>query len=398
MRLVQDPELGEVAVKHPTRATADALERFRREIELQSELDHPNIVEVLDFDLSNSSLWYAMPCAVANLAQLIRSTDWDDATIVGLFQDVLAGVGHAHGKHVLHRDLKPENVLIYFENNAPVAKVSDFGLGRRFTRDEMTFQTRTAYAAGSDFYTAPEQWGDFKETTEAADVYSLGRILQLILSIRESIAITSPHLVECVQVATRPDPFERYQSVEQFAVAVVPASLSQPAIADPRAYLSASVQDFLESPSDSIAIDRLMDGLEKSGQDASSCRVVLGSLPDQALKLLSVKHAGRLRPLLLRVVTGDQMIPVDSALTDLHVQECILDVAVDDRLRGIALFGMARLASIYQMDEFVEPAAHRLYTEGHHDAIHVLRGLLDNEKSVLGWMKSALNMSKIPQL
>lgn len=392
---VQDPKLGSIAVKLPKDPSPDELSRFSREVELQSELAHPNIVEVLDFELNDSPPWYSMSKADGNLAQAAESNEWDDLTILGLFFDVLSGVGHAHGEHILHRDLKPGNVLVYGDPGGPVARVSDFGLGRRFTRDRMNFQTATAYAAGSDFYTAPEQWQDFREVTESADVFSLGRILDSLLRARPNVARANPQLLDCVRVATRTDPLERYQSVEQLAVAVGLATTDPVTRISVEENLLASMQEVDDSPTDSLAVDRLIDAVEKLGQDPGSLITGLTRLSDAGLRALCVKHPGRLRSLISGAVNDEHPLAVHAALRVLHFLENSLEFAADPELRGIAMFSIVRLASVYQMEEFVGPARHHLYTEDDAAVLGVLQSLLAKDKFVLNWLRSNSDSTKI---
>lgn len=392
----KDHNLGDIAVKSPTDLTSEELERFGREVELQSELSHPNIVEVLDFDLDESPPWYAMAMATGNLGQAAAAGAWDDSILLGLFRDVLSGVGHAHGKHVLHRDLKPGNVLVYTDQGSPVARVSDFGLGRWFTRDRMKFQTRTAFAAGTEYYTAPEQWDDFREVTETADVFSLGRILERMISARPSLAQTNPQLSNCVRVATRTDPLERYQSVEQFAVAIGLATANDALKVSPQENLAIAMHGAIGAPEDSIVVDRLMDALEKLGQEVGPLGVALARIPESAVRTLCGKHPGRLRSLLLGLTSSEAPPePVDGALRARNFLETCLDFATDDNLRGIALFGLARLASIYEMDEFKEPALHRLYLASDPPTQGVLRSLLAKDNSVLRWLIGNADRSKL---
>lgn len=392
----KDPQMGDVAVKSPKNLTHEELERFAREVELQSELSHPNIVEVLDFDLDESPPWYAMAMATGNLGQAAATGAWDDSVLLGLFGDVLSGVGHAHGQHVLHRDLKPGNVLVYTDQGFPVARVADFGFGRWFTRDRMKFQTKTAFAAGTEYYTAPEQWDDFREVTETADVFSLGRILDRMMSLRPSLAKTNPQLVDCIRVATRTDPLERYQSVEQLAVAIGLATANPAFMISPQENLAVAMQVVISDPEDSIAVDRLMDALEKLGQDAGPLGVALGRIPEFALRALCDRHPGRLRSLLLALTSIEAPPePVDAALRACSFFEICLDFATDDNLRGIALFGLARLASIYEMDEFIGPALHRLYLANDSPTHGVLRSLLAKDDSVLRWLIGNADRSKL---
>lgn len=393
--VARDSTLGEVALKSPIDSSVDVLERFTREVELQSELSHPNIVEVLDFDLEPPHPWYAMPMAAGNLAEIAEGASWDDEALLGLFQDVLSGVGHAHTQHVLHRDLKPGNVLVYLEGDSLLAKVSDFGLSRRFTRERMEFQTLTAYAAGTSFYTAPEQWKEFREVTETADVYSLGRILESLVSVRASLVDSFPHIRDCIRVATRSEPTERYQTVEQLAVAIGLASAKNFSTTPSRQGLLLAASDFMAEPDNSIAIDRLMDALEKLGPESGEFGVALARVPEEAVRALCVKHPGRLRSLLLELLGSEGAPePIDAALRARNFLDECAECSVDPALGATAIYGLLRLASIYGMQEFVDVAVHRAYSIVDPSVTNALRSLLAKNTDVRHWVLAHLDASR----
>lgn len=161
----------------------EAVERFKREVRLLDEMDHPNILPVLGRNLSAVPPWFVMPRAETNLSDLIPFLNGDVEKIADLFVAVLNGMAYAHtNSRVVHRDLKPENVLIV--NGVPM--ISDFGLGRRLDPDA-TDLTRTHIGMGTMAYMAPEQFTDAKHVGPAADVYALGKMLWEMLSDRRPV-------------------------------------------------------------------------------------------------------------------------------------------------------------------------------------------------------------------
>lgn len=394
--VASDSELGEIAIKSPLSVTGDVFNRFRREVELQGDLSHPNIVDVLDFDLQGTHPWYAMTMAEGNLAEIARQDVVDDATILSMFQDVLSGIGHAHAQHILHRDLKPGNILIYRDGVHLTAKVADFGLSRRFTRGRMDFQTQTEYAAGTNFYTAPEQWNEFKDVTETADVYSLGRILEFLVATRDSLGRLFPQVRDCTRVATRSDPLERYQTVEQLAVAIGLAAVPADNGVAPREALINAARAYMLAPEESIAVDRLMDALEKLGPGAGSFGVAVARVPEEAVRALCVQHPGRLRSVLLELLTRDVTPePVDAALRARNFLDGCSEYAVDDDLVGVAVFGLLHLASIYQMSEFVDVALHHFYKVADGRGASMLRALITKDPELARWVLENAHEAKM---
>lgn len=139
----------------------DAVGRFALEVRLlDRELDHANVMPVVDSQLEDDELWFVMPLADTNLAeQLDAGRDGDREWVTEVFESILEGVAHAHSRDVLHRDLKPPNVLFCGD----VVKVSDFGLGKRLDPDA-TKRTKTDTWMGTEPYMAPEQFADAKRS------------------------------------------------------------------------------------------------------------------------------------------------------------------------------------------------------------------------------------------
>lgn len=95
---------------------------------------------------------------------------------VALFADVCAAVAHAHRKGLIHRDLKPSNILVDPKGRP---KVIDFGIARQQSTD--SGKPKTQSIAGTAGYMSPEQQRGEPLTT-ASDVYTLGLILEKLLS------------------------------------------------------------------------------------------------------------------------------------------------------------------------------------------------------------------------
>jgi len=192
--------------------------RFKREVRLQAQLDHPNILAVRAMNLTSERPWFAMERADANLRVHI-ATEGAGELLVPLFIEIAEGVHAAHVAGIVHRDLKPENVLIFrdiFDDVYPV--VSDFGLGRHFDQTTLTM-TSTDIGMGTLAYAAPEQVQNAHQVDQRADIYSLGKVLAEMLTGQ----IPFPSVVMgnvpvrfrwIVQKALEDQPDDRYDSVQ----------------------------------------------------------------------------------------------------------------------------------------------------------------------------------------
>ena len=171
---------GAVAVKllHLSLLGRSAALRFEREGAILARLEHPNIARLLDAGVTAAG----QPYLVLELVEGERIDRHCDAAKlpvdarVDLFGAVLSAVAHAHRHLVVHRDIKPANILV---------KLLDFGIAR-LLRDDLAPEaaseiTRNGGRALTPDYAAPEQLrGD--DVTTATDIYSLGVLLFELLA------------------------------------------------------------------------------------------------------------------------------------------------------------------------------------------------------------------------
>jgi serine/threonine protein kinase len=190
--------------------------RFKREIEIQASLDHPNIVPVVDYDLEADRPFFVMPYAQSSLAEELADLEEEDA--LGLFAEILDAVEYCHSHGIVHRDLKPKNILMF--DGTP--KISDFGLGKNTGRTS-SLKTKTAAWAGTRPYAAPEQMEELREADARADIHALGKILQELLTAKTPTALDN-HVPRSfrfvVATATARDADRRFQTVEEFQEAL----------------------------------------------------------------------------------------------------------------------------------------------------------------------------------
>jgi serine/threonine protein kinase len=164
----------EVAVKvlPLARSTPEAIEHFRREISLQAQLDHPNLVRAYDAG-HDGNVHYLVTEYVAgtDLRRLVRQEGklsmQKAANVVG---QAARGLGYAHERGMLHRDVKPGNILVSPDGTA---KVSDLGLAG-FMQETEEENPRAGKIVGTADYLSPDQIKNPRTITPASDLYSLG--------------------------------------------------------------------------------------------------------------------------------------------------------------------------------------------------------------------------------
>ncbi|MBS1700349.1 MAG: serine/threonine protein kinase [Armatimonadetes bacterium] len=166
----------EVAIKVlRSNLSEEAKRRFCREVRLQGQLDHVNVMPILFAETDADEAFLVMPLGSVNLRTIL--TELNEEEKISAFIEICHGVQHAHEEGVIHRDLKPDNVL--FVNG--VLKISDFGLCMELDR-QTSVLTRIDQNLGTVFYMAPEQIKNPSGADERADIYALGKILYELLT------------------------------------------------------------------------------------------------------------------------------------------------------------------------------------------------------------------------
>ncbi|CAH0555122.1 unnamed protein product [Brassicogethes aeneus] len=150
------------------------LKGFRRECEIQRDLNHPNVIKMLDSFETDNEIVVITEFAHKELNKLLGKTGYlSEDKVQPIVWDLVSALFYLHSNRVLHRDLKPQNILIDAKNHA---KLCDFG----FARNMSTGTHVLTSIKGTPLYMAPElmeeQPYDFK-----ADLWSLGCIIYELL-------------------------------------------------------------------------------------------------------------------------------------------------------------------------------------------------------------------------
>jgi WD40 repeat protein/serine/threonine protein kinase len=224
-------------LRAPHRARKDLGERFAREAQLASRLEHPYAAHVYAFGAEpDGLLWIAMERVRGTaLSDFLRiHGPWSVDRLVPFFEKVCEAVQTAHDQGIIHRDLKPSNVMVLARAGQLLPKLLDFGVAKWLAPEELPAIPRAAAPAaatvpdeaadrerdtaswhahtvplgeaaaadtagsasegpridltmtgvvlGSPAYMAPEQWLDPAAAGAAADQYALGVLLHETLT------------------------------------------------------------------------------------------------------------------------------------------------------------------------------------------------------------------------
>ena len=149
----------------------ETIRRFLREASILADMEHPNIVRILNADQQDGIYFLLMRYingdSFYNFIRQQLKIDYLRAAKIIL--EVARGLAAAHNHSILHRDVKPSNILI--SQDESVVKIIDFGLARRAQKDERI--TERGVVLGTPGYMSPEQYLD-DTLDERTDIYSLG--------------------------------------------------------------------------------------------------------------------------------------------------------------------------------------------------------------------------------
>ncbi len=212
-----------VAVKIPISMDAVTGKSFIAEMQNWTNLSHPNIVRLFDFNIMPMPYFEEELCDSA-LADQSKPIESEEAAWI-LF-NICEGLKFAHDRKIIHRDLKPQNILL--KNGVP--KISDWGLSRIISES-----TTTSATSFTPYYAAPEQINN-RAKDGRTDIWQLGVILYELVTgmlpfkgdsmieigmniatkdpippreLKPESQVIDPVVMKCLQK----DPAKRYQSV-----------------------------------------------------------------------------------------------------------------------------------------------------------------------------------------
>ena len=194
-----------IKVLPPDLAAGVNVERFRREIQLAAQLQHPHIVPVLAAGDDDDLLWYSMPYIEGQSLRgvLTRSGRLPVRDVIRILHDVVDALAYAHLRGVVHRDIKPDNIL----TSGLHALVTDFGVAKALSAAiPMAGGTTTGMAIGTPAYMAPEQLAADPAADHRVDLYAVGLLGYELLTGTSPFTGSSPQATLAAQLTVTPVP------------------------------------------------------------------------------------------------------------------------------------------------------------------------------------------------
>ncbi|MEO8901649.1 MAG: serine/threonine-protein kinase [Polyangiaceae bacterium] len=201
-----------------------ALARFNREAEIISQLVHPNIVQILDFDTTEQGEPYIVMELLKGESlsgRLERDGCLPIAEAARIARQVAAGLFAAHQASIVHRDLKPANIfLTEMPGQGLLVKLLDFGISKRMGVGRSL--TGEFDVLGTPDYMAPEQaLGKTASVDHRGDQYALAVIAFEMLSGQTPFSGTDLMEVLLKVVSTEAPPVERFAPHVPVSVSLV---------------------------------------------------------------------------------------------------------------------------------------------------------------------------------
>ncbi len=164
----------------------ESIARFEREVQLASQLTHPNTIEVYDFGRTpEGTFFYAMEFLNGlTLAELIDiEGPVGPGRVIHILKQVCGSLREAHARGLIHRDIKPLNIMLCERGGEQdVVKVLDFGLVKHVDSGESPELTKKTEVSGTLLYMSPERFRSPESVDARADIYSLGGVAYNLLT------------------------------------------------------------------------------------------------------------------------------------------------------------------------------------------------------------------------
>jgi len=151
-------------------------QQFLKEIEILSQLDHPNILKIYEFFFDGDNYYVITEFIEGGelLEQIYNIKNYCENSAAVIMAQVFSAVNYLHSNNIVHRDLKPENIILQIKNDELDVKIIDFG-----TANFNSKNSKFTIQYGTSYYLAPEILKN--NYNNKCDIWSCGVIMYMIL-------------------------------------------------------------------------------------------------------------------------------------------------------------------------------------------------------------------------
>lgn len=102
------------------------------EVEILGEIDHPNVVKLIEIYDEGAILYLVMElmCGGELFDRIVEKEAYSEKEAAMTIKPIVDSIRYCHDMGIIHRDLKPENLLYESEEQTSIIKITDFGLAR----------------------------------------------------------------------------------------------------------------------------------------------------------------------------------------------------------------------------------------------------------------------------
>jgi predicted Ser/Thr protein kinase len=175
-----------IKLMNPEFARSDsARKRFEHEVQITSNLNHPNTIAIYDYGRTpDGTLYYAMEFLNGGtLERLVQFAGaLPPARVIHILEQIAGSLAEAHAKRLIHRDIKPSNAILCERGGLfDVVKVLDFGLVKEIAETDGNL-TQSNLLIGTPLYMAPEIISSPGQASPQGDLYALGAVGYMLLT------------------------------------------------------------------------------------------------------------------------------------------------------------------------------------------------------------------------
>lgn len=190
--LAESERAGEIVVlkvldhNPDTAASTEGYDRFLQEYELLAHMNHPNVVRIYDFGVSDDHAFIAMEHFPNGDLRRRMSEPLSVRDTLSYVEQIARALSAVHVLGVLHRDLKPGNIMLRSDDSLALI---DFGVAKQIEGTAGLTAAGTIF--GTPYYMSPEQ-GHGEAVDERSDLYSLGVMFYEMLTHKRPYSGTTP--------------------------------------------------------------------------------------------------------------------------------------------------------------------------------------------------------------
>ncbi|SET77747.1 serine/threonine protein kinase [Stigmatella erecta] len=184
-------------------------ERFKREAQLLSAVEHPAVVRIIDFGESEHSACLVMELVEGeSLDGVLQKGPLAPERALTVLRQLAEGLGAIHAQGIIHRDIKPENVFLTQGARGEQARLLDFGIARLVEPDADSAVSQVGMVLGTPEYLSPEQAVGARADVRS-DLYCLGVLAYRVLSGQLPFPGPSPRQFIAQHASAAPLPLDR---------------------------------------------------------------------------------------------------------------------------------------------------------------------------------------------